>query len=141
MPTHTDQWAAFEFLYGILSMDSALGNLVNGIYRRFSPQSTETPYVVMNMVTGTPMSKNNAIRIFTEALIDVVVVAKEEQRDIADQAVALIDGLIHRASGTSSNGRVWSCVNDRALPDNEEAYHGIVFIYPGATYRLQATAT
>lgn len=131
--------AAEEWLYATLHGDATLMALVHGVWPGGeAPQGTAYPFVTFQQMAANDYAAVGAFRIWTNMLYLVKVVGETPDFASLNTAVARIDTLLHRGSGTAADGTVWSCVREQVirLP---ETVQGKQYRTAGALYRLYAT--
>lgn len=131
---------AEEFIYGLLNGDATLtGLLAGGIKPGGSaPQGTPYPFVTYQMMSSIDLMVVDAIRIWTNLVYLVKVVGESADYQTLRAVVARIDALLHRASGTATDGTIWACVREQSIR-MPEVVSGKQFRHDGGLYRLYAT--
>lgn len=131
--------AAEEFLYNTLTGDATLMALVpGGVWNTQADEGSGYPLVLYQFMSGIDYAAVGAVRIWANMLYLVKVVADSADFSVMNSAIARIDTLLHRASGSVADGTVWSCTREQVvrLPDQVANRQ---FRQAGATYRLYAT--
>jgi hypothetical protein len=139
MAAGTEADACEQLLYSTLTGDSTLNGLVNGVFMGIAPQPTTYPFVVMQEMSGIDLMTVDSARIWTNFLYLVKVVGQTASYADLRTAVARMDVLLHRLSGTVSNGTIWACVRQQVFRMPEYAPGGQQFRHAGGIYRLYAT--
>lgn len=112
-----------------------------GIHRGLAPALAATPYITMRSVPGgEDLMVVGAHRVWYRGLFDVIAVGTELQWSVLDQIAAAIDLLLHRGSGTPTNGVVHECVRELPISFDEED-EGVQYVYVGGSYRISVSAT
>jgi len=151
-----EPWAADQFIYGILSQDATLMNLLSTAYQSHTiepglvpsenvpeiysdtvPPDVTYPYVVFQMHTpiGDVEIENN---IIVMSVMDYLV--RVVDRSQSYSAIAPIYGqihsLLHKATGTVADGVVFNCYRIRPykMPEIDDA---ISYRHMGGIYRVQ----
>lgn len=131
--------AAEEFLMTTLSGDATLVALLDGgIWNTEAAQDRpdpKYPLLLFQFMSGLDFAAVGAVRIWTNMIYLVKVIADGADFGAMNAAVARIDQLLHLASGTTADGTVWSCTREQIvrLPDQVA---GSQFRQAGAMYRL-----
>lgn len=141
-----ESYRAETWLYATLAADTGTGGVnhattgANGrIYAYLAPESAVLyPQVLFNMQSGTDVDVVGAIRIWNSMIYQVKVIGKGSAPNFgAIKALAdRIDALLHAASGTTTDGRVLSCVREQSLSYVEND-GSVVFSHLGGLFRLQ----
>jgi hypothetical protein len=130
--------AGEEFLYSTLTGDATLmTQLTGGVWNTQADEGTAYPLLVFQFMSGIDFAAVGAERIWTNMLYLVKVIAEGAAFDAMNAAAARVDQLLHRASGSASDGTVWSCTREQIirLPDSVA---GSQFRQAGGIYRLYA---
>lgn len=130
---------AEEWLDGLLNGDATLTGLVpSGAWNAQADEGTAFPLIVYQMMSGIDLAVVGAVRIWTNLIYQVKVIGQTANYAALNAAVARIDTLLHRASGSAADGTVWACVREQTirLPDSVA---GKQFRHAGATYRIYAS--
>jgi hypothetical protein len=131
--------AADDFLYGLLTADATLTGLVGvRVYNTEAPQPAQYPFVLYQFMSGIDMAAVGALRIWTDMLYLVKVVGQTLTYSDLSTAVARIDQLLHRTSGTVADGTVWTCTREQVIR-MPETISGKPFRHAGALYRVCAS--
>lgn len=131
--------AAEEFVYATLRGDATLMGLVSGVFVGGSaPQGTAYPFIVLQLMSGNDTSAVGGIRIWGDLVYLIKVVGETADYQTMRGAVARMDALLHRSSGTSTDGTIWACVREQTirLP---EVVQGKQYRHDGGMYRIYAT--
>lgn len=108
---------------------------VSGIYEAPAPQDAAFPCITFDQTEADDITEVAAHRIAADFLFRVLAVTKG-QSTLALEAIADdIDSRLHRAAGTTSDGRVLASVrigpfHDRPVED------GVTYVRLGGLYRL-----
>lgn len=130
--------AAEEFLNATLTGDATLMAAVpGGVWNIQADQPTVYPFVTFQFMSGVPYSAVGAFRIWASMIYLVKVIGESANFDDLDIAAARIDALLHRASGTVTDGVVWSCTQEATIRE-PDAIAGKQFRVAGGRYRLYA---
>lgn len=132
--------AADEWLDSVLNGDATLSTLLsgNGFWNTQPEQQTPFPHGVFQMMSANDYAAVGAYRIWANLTYLVKVIGRTGNYDALNAAVARVDALLHRASGTAADGTVWSCVREQVIRMPEDV-SGDQFRHSGAMYRLYAT--
>lgn len=129
---------ADEFLYNTLHGDAALMGLVTNVYNSEGTQGIVIyPAVIFQFMSAVDYAAVGAARIWADMIYLVKVVGETADYAVLGPAVARIDTLLHRASGTVADGTVWSCTREQPfrMPDSLASKQ---YRHAGATYRIRA---
>src|ERR1044072_8907824 len=105
---------------GAPTMLSLLPQIADRIFNRPAPAGTPFPYVRMDVASpGTDLIVVGGARVGASPLLRVYVVTDKESTGSIEPIANRIDALFHAASGTVTNGVIWSSVRERGfdLPD------------------------
>jgi hypothetical protein len=130
--------AAEEFIYGTLTGDATLTALVTGgVWNTQAEQGSVYPLLLYQFMSGLDYAAVGAERVWTNLIYMVKVIADTADFSVMNAAVARIDQLLHRASGTVADGSVWSCTREQVirLPDSVA---GSQYRQAGGLYRIYA---
>jgi hypothetical protein len=133
--------AVEKWMVGLLLADSALSTVVGTrIYSDEIPEEVLAAYpcVKFDFLSGTDFNLVGAVRMWSDMLyivrgIDETLTYGGNLKTIADR----IDAVLHRASGTTSEGTVWACVRENPFRLSEPLDSGR-FKHLGGTYRFLA---
>lgn len=144
-----ESYRAETWLYTVLAADTGTGGVNHAttgaagrIYAYLAPESAVLyPQVIFNYQGGADMMVVGAVRVLNSMLYQVKAIGKGSAPNFgAIKALAdRIDTLLHAASGTTTDGRVLSCVREQSL-SYVENNDSIVFSHLGGLYRLQVQA-
>lgn len=125
-----DEWITTQ-----LSADLVLAAL--GIHSDLAPQGEQPPYVVFQCLNA-PRDMNGlgGTRIKSGTLYAVKVIGAGQSYAAIEDAANRIDQLLHNTSGTTSRGRVLSCVREQEI-HYPEATNGQHYRHLGGIYRIQ----
>jgi hypothetical protein len=132
---------AEEFLFSTLTGDATLMAMLpsgaNGVANTDSARGAQYPLIVFQFMSGIDAAAVGALRIWTDMLYMVKVIAQGADYSVMDAALARIDALLHRASGTVTDGTVCTCTREQVirLPDSVA---GDPYRQAGAIYRICA---
>jgi hypothetical protein len=139
MTAGAESAAADDFLYGLLTADGTLTGLVGGrVFNTEAPQPAQYPLVVFQFMSGIDMAAVGAFRIWTNMMYLVKVVGQTMVYSDLGAAVARIDQLLHRTSGTVADGTVWTCTREQVIRV-PESISGKPFRHAGGLYRVCAS--
>lgn len=131
--------AAEEWLYDTLHGDATLMAEVVDVYGGGAgPEGTAYPFATFQMMSGIDLMVVGAFRVWTELVYQVKIVGETADFQDLKTAVARIDALLHRASGSSADGTLWACVREQTIR-MPEVVEGKQYRHSGALYRLYAT--
>lgn len=132
--------AAEEWLFNTLNGDATLTGLLAGGVKPggSAPQGTPYPFATFQHQAGNDYAAVGAFRIWTNLVYLVKVVGRSADYQTLRTAVARIDALLHRASGTGADGTVWACVREQTIR-MPEIVAGDQYRHDGALYRLYAS--
>lgn len=131
--------AAEEWLNATLNGDATLLAAVpSGFYDTLPAPNTPYPVGIYQFMSGIDYAAVGAFRIWQSMVYMVKVIGETADFATLNAAIARLDALLHRASGTSASGTVWSCTREQSirLPD---AIEGRQYRHSGALYRIYAT--
>lgn len=132
----SETYAADTWLYGKLHTDVTLMAAVTGVYADMAPESAAYPLVIFALLDGDDLITINGIRIWVTATYEVKVITDAESFSGIKAAVDRIDALLHRASGTVTDGTVYECVRTMPLRYVEQLA-GRQYLHLGGLYRLR----
>lgn len=130
--------AADEFIFTTLHGDATLMGLVTDVYNSEGTQGVAIfPAVIFQFMSAVDYAAVGAARIWADMIYLVKVVGETADYAVLGPAVARIDTLLHRASGTVTDGTVWSCTREQPfrMVDNVASKQ---YRHAGATYRILA---
>lgn len=131
--------AVDEWLDATLNNDATLAGLVpGGIWNTQPKANTAYPLGIFQFMSGVPHAAVGAYRIWVNMVYLVKVIGETADSATLNAAVARIDALLQRGSGTAADGTIWSCVCETMIRF-PEAIEGRQYRHSGATYRLYAT--
>lgn len=129
----------FEWVYTTLKNDATLAAQVPGGWHEHpAPEGTTFPYGTFQVQAGVEdIDAVGSRRIWEEVLLLVRVIREGRSTVALKTAADRMDTLLHRASGTTDQGRVLSCVRDGVfhLP---ELSQGKSYRHLGGFYRVLA---
>lgn len=131
--------AAEEFIYSTLSGDATLmAQLPGGVWNVQANERAPYPLVVFQFMSGIDAAAVGALRIWTSMIYLVKAIAEADNFAALNSAVARIDALLHRTSGTAADGTVWTCTREQAirLPDSVA---GRQYRQAGGLFRINAS--
>lgn len=129
---------AEEFLVSTLTGDATLmAQLPGGVWNIEAPEGTPYPFLVFQFMSGNDFAAVGALRIWTNMIYLVKVIADAADFDSLNAVAARLDAVLHGTSGTVSSGVVWSCTREQTirLPDQLANRQ---FRQAGGLYRLYA---
>jgi hypothetical protein len=129
-----------DWLHDRLSGDAALTALLGG--DDSAPAGAKYPLVVFQM-TGDPQDVmvHNSIRILCNAPYMVKAIDEGMSYVRAQQVADRIDFLLTRASGSTTGGRIESCVREKPIRYPEQSDDGREYRHLGGEYFIQAQAS
>jgi hypothetical protein len=119
-------------------VNHATTGVAGRIYGYFVPATGNYPCALYSFQGGRDVSAVGAIRVMGSMLYQVKIVGKSTRPDFGSiKALAdRVDTLLQAASGTTTDGRVLSCV--REAPISYVETHGSdCYSHAGGLYRLQ----
>lgn len=130
---------ADEWVYTTLHGDATLMALISDVFSGGAgPEGATFPFATFQNMSGMDLAVVGAFRIWTDLVYLVKVVGHTADFQSLKTAVARIDVLLHRSSGTTADGTIWACVREQTirLP---EVVKGDQYRHSGGLYRLYAT--
>jgi hypothetical protein len=133
--------AVEEWIYATLKGDSTLMALLasaevwNG---GTAPQGTPYPFLTIQHMSGIDLVEVASNRIWTNLVYLIKVVGESADYQTLRAAVARIDTLLHRASGTAADGTVWACVREQTIR-MPEILDGKQYRNDGFMFRIYAS--
>ena len=131
--------AVEQFLYSALStLTTGASALATRAYSHVAPEDAVYPYIVFQQQAGRDVNGVGAIRIMSNELYTAKAVTDKSFSSL-DALVDSIDDLLHKASGTTSAGTIFSVVRESpfSLPTVED---GITYFQRGGIYRILVQA-
>jgi len=128
-----DQW-----LYATLNGDTALMALVSGVHNAEAPQGAALPYAIFSFQGGGDVRGVGPTRIMVSALYQVKSVGGGASYGPLKAPVDRIDELLQGASGSVSDGWIYSCVREQPIAYKETSPGGAQFRHLGGLYRIIA---
>lgn len=138
MAAGTEVDAAEQFIFNALSGDATLTAMIGGVFNTEAPQSVAFPFVIYQNMSAVDYAAVGANRIWTNQVFMVKVVGDTADYSTLSPAVARIDVLLHRGSGTALAGIVWAAVREQVIRQ-PESVSGKPYRHSGALYRLYAS--
>jgi hypothetical protein len=130
---------AEEFIFDTLTGDATLMGLVNAVVNsRTVPQTVPFPFVQFFNSSAIDYAAVGAARIWTDQVYTVKVVGHTALFSDLKAAAARIDTLLHRGSGPTADGTVWSCVREQIIRQEDDV-SGDPYRHSGGLYRIQAS--
>lgn len=130
---------AEEFLDATLNGDATLTTLVpSGAFNTQPPEGTPYPIVTYQFVSSVDYAAVGAYRIWANMLYLIKVIGDTANFADLNAAFARIDALLQRASGTATDGTVWSCVREQVIRQ-PDFIAGRQYAVTGALWRIYAT--
>lgn len=102
------------------TVQGILPQIADRIFDRPAPSATPYPYVRMDILSpGSDLIVLGGARVWANPLFLVYVATDKQSTGSIEPLVNRIDALLHRASGTVTNGVIWSVIRERAfdMPD------------------------
>lgn len=136
MPTETT--AAARWIYGMLSGDPALTELVNGrIFAYRVPEGTPYPCVVFQLQAAQLDSKViGDIRLASRLVLAIKAIGQGADFTAIQPIAKRIDELLEAGSGSNVDGVVVRCVRDMPIEMLEPSDTGIDYAHLGGLYRM-----
>ncbi len=141
-----ESYRAETWLYATLAADTGAGGVNHAttgvagrIYAYLAPADATTyPQVMLNYQGGADVMMLGAVRALNNMVYQVKVIGKGAAPNFgAIKALAdRIDTLLHAAAGTTTDGRVLSCVREQGI-SYVEVSGSDVYSHLGGLYRLQ----
>lgn len=138
-----EQDAAAQWIFSTLHGDATLQALVTGgldVYEGVAPEGSAFPSIVFQILSGRDVMVTGAIRIWTELVVLVKVIGKQSSFAALAPIVARIDQLLHKGSGTTSDGQTWGSIREQPFR-LAEVENGIQYQSSGGLYRLFVTSS
>ena len=126
-----DQW-----LYATLNGDATLMALVSGVHNAIATQGAALPYVVFNFQGGGDVRGVGPTRIMSSALYQVKAVGGGASYAPLKAAVDRMDLLLQGASGSVTDGWIYSCVREQPIAFYETTPGGVQYRHAGGLYRI-----
>lgn len=135
---------ARAWIWSLLANDATLSPLIGAgsaarIYHGVAPAGAALPYVIMQQLSaGNDLYVVGMARIWTDPLYLVKAVCKGSSTGPIEPIANRIDALLHKGSGTVTNGVIWTCKRERGheLP---EVSDGVQYQNLGGEYRVTVT--
>jgi len=126
---------AAEWLYGTLHGDTPLMDVVTDVVEHPGPQDAVYPICTFALHSATDVAEVAEHRIWAQLLMLVTVIGQTTSTLDLKAAAIRIDALLHRTSGSVSDGQVISSVRREEFyaPDQ---YEGIQYRRIGGMYEL-----
>ena len=133
---------ASEFIYQKLTSDSIIASLVgNRVYYGQGGSESSFPFILYYVyIPREDVVTVSGIRIMAEMDFVVKAITNETSIKTISDIDERVDQILHRASGTVSNGVVESCVRVNPFAYNESS-DGITYRHVGGVYRMQIRRT
>lgn len=131
--------AVEQHLYSTLStLTTGTSALATGVYSHVAPECAGFPYIVFQRQAGHDVNGVGATRILSSELYTVKAISDTSFATI-DRLVDAIDALLHKSSGTTTAGTVFSVVRESpfSLPTVED---GLAYFQRGGVYRILVQA-
>jgi hypothetical protein len=135
-----ETWIIEQWLYATLSGDGAITAAIgNRIYADVAPLDAAYPFIVYNMKSASDVAGVGALRILTQADYTVKVITQGSSYAPIKDLALRIDTLLHRQSGTTTDGAVISATRQEPVRYTEtDNQSGVQYKHLGGIYRLQA---
>lgn len=137
-----EQDAAAQWIYSTLHGDATLQALAPGgigVYEAIAPEGSAFPSIVFQILSGHDVMVVGATRIFSELVVLVKAIGKQSTFAALAPIVARVDQLLHKGSGSTSDGQTWGSVREQPFR-LAEVSNGIEFQSSGGLYRLYVTS-
>lgn len=137
-----EQDAAAQWIQTTLGGDATLQALVAGgigVYESVAPEGSAFPSIVFQILAGHDVMVTNATRLFSELVVLVKAVTNVASFAAIAPIAARIDLLLHKGSGTTSDGQTWGSVREQPFR-LAEVSNGIQYRSSGGLYRLYVTS-
>lgn len=129
--TRVDEW-----LLTTLAASASLTALVSTrIYGYVAPQNTTGNMVVYNWMGGSDLVAVGGYRALVNGLWQVKAITRSDSFAQAKAIMDLVDSLIHRKTGSTSDSLVLSCVRESPV-QYVEVTNGIQYRHLGGLYRI-----
>lgn len=133
--TRVDEW-----LKTTLAASAPLAALVSTrIYGYVAPQGTTGNMVIYNWMGGSDLVAVSGYRALVNGLWQVKAVTQSNSFAQAKAIMDIVDGLIHRQTGSTSDSLILACVRESPV-QYPEITNGIQYRHLGGLYRIQITA-
>lgn len=134
--------SAEAWLNATLSDDSTLlGYAPGGVFADLAPDGTATPYVIFTLQSpGADSLTMNVVRLLTNPLYQVVVVAESSKMTAIVNAASRLDDLLKRTAGTATGGDISSCYREQPV-EKTQLINTVKWKSVGGLYRLQIQQT
>jgi hypothetical protein len=124
---------ATTWLYATLTTPPISG--AAGVFEHPAPEATASPWITFGQQAETDLAVIGERRVWADFLFLVRAISKGESSKALESIVDEIDSRLHRASGTTSDGRVVASVREEVFSFAEED-HGVIYKHLGGLYRL-----
>jgi hypothetical protein len=131
--------ACEQLIYSTLNGDATLTALVTGVYIDLAPEGTAFPFVVFQEMSGRDLMEVGSNRIWTNFVYSVKVIGQTASFADLRTAVARVDVLLHKLSGTAASGTIHACIREQSVRLLELAPGGLQVRHSGGIYRLYAS--
>lgn len=130
--TRVDEW-----LKTTLAASAPLAVLVSTrIYGYVAPQGTVGNMVIYNWMGGSDLVAVGGYRALVNGLWQVKAVVQGLSFAPGEAIMDLVDGLIHRQTGSTSDSLILSCVRQSPV-QYVETTNGIQYRHLGGLYKIQ----
>ena len=110
-----------------------------GVYEAIAPEGSAFPSIVFQILSGHDVMVVGATRIFSELVVLVKAIGKQSTFAALAPIVARVDQLLHKGSGSTSDGQTWGSVREQPFR-LAEVSNGIEVQSSGGLYRLYVTS-
>jgi len=134
----TNLLTAEGWIVGLIKADSALHGLIaDRVYLGVGAQTAAYPFLVVQHMDTRPVLTNGASVILWNELIMVKGVDKEGGGyGTLEPILSRVRAVLHAESGTTLNGTVVSCVEERTVR-YPEVSEGVTYRHLGLAFRIQ----
>ncbi len=135
-----ETWIADQWLYATLHGDATIVAAVGDrIYADVAPLDAAYPFIVYNLRSAQDVAGVGAQRILSQLDYQVKAIAQGASYQPIKAIAQRIDELLHRKSGTTTDGTVITAVRLEPVRYPEtDAQSGVQYKHLGGIYRLQA---
>jgi HK97 gp10 family phage protein len=133
--TRVDEW-----LLTTLAASASLTALVSTrIYGYVAPQNSTGNMVIFNWMGGSDLVAVSGYRALVNGLWQVKAITQSGSFAQAKAIMDIVDGLIHRTTGSTSDSLILSCVREAPV-QYVEVTNGIQYRHLGGLFRIQISA-
>ncbi|HEV8639448.1 MAG TPA: hypothetical protein VG370_35005 [Chloroflexota bacterium] len=132
-----EPYRADQFIFAALNAPPAVAD--GRIYQGVAPEGAALPFVVFQMLAGTDLAQLGAFRVWANLLYLIKATGQGSSFAALAPLADAIDARLHRASGTTADGRVLTCVREEAHT-MVEVTDGRQWRHAGGVFRLLVQA-